>query len=327
MARPGVAILDDYDRLASGSPAVESLRSFADVRIFHDPIAPQDLRAALQGCNALIAIRERTRFTPAVLASLPDLRHLAQTGAGVAHIDVRAATGLGIALSVTPGGSAQSVAELTLGLLLAVVHRVAEGDRAIRRGEWPALLGSEVGGKTLGLIGLGTIGQEVALRARAFCMRLLAWSPHLTPERAEVHGAGAGSLDEVIARSDFLSIHIRLSDQTRGLLHYDRLRQARPGLILINTSRGPIAPGPDLVRALQDGVLGGAGLDVFDPEPLPPDHPIRSFPTVILTPHVGWTSRETYERFFAGAVQNLRSFYAGTPVGLINPDALLRQGL
>lgn len=323
MPRPSVAILDDYDRLASGSPSVHALQSFADLRIFHEPIAPHELPAALQGCSALIAIRERTRFTPALLASLPDLRHLAQTGAGVAHIDVKAATELGIAVSVTPGGSAQAVAELTLGLLLAVVHRVGEGDRAIRRGEWPSLLGSEVGGKSLGLVGLGSIGKEVAQRARAFGMKLLAWSPNLTPERAQAHGAEAVSLEELIARSDFLSVHIRLSDQTRGLLHYDRLRQARPGLILINTSRGPIAPGADLVRALQEGLLGGAGLDVFDAEPLPADHPIRTFPNVVLTPHVGWTTRETYERFFEGAVQNLRTFCDGRPANLINPEALL----
>lgn len=322
MPRPCVALLDDYERMAAGSPAVEALRAFADVRLFHEPVAPHDLPGALQGCDTLIAIRERTRFTREVLASLPDLRHLAQTGAGVAHIDVRAATDLGIAVSVTPGGSAQSVAELTLGLLLAVVHRVAEGDRAIRRGEWPSLLGSEVGGKTLGLIGLGSIGREVALRARAFDMRLLAWSPNMTPGRAQEHGAEAVSLDDLIARSDFLSVHIRLSDQTRGLLSYDRLRVAKPGLILINTSRGPIAPGPDLVRALQEGVLGGAGLDVFDQEPPPADHPIRTFSNVVLTPHVGWTSRETYERFFARAVQNVRAFSEGVPAQVINPAAL-----
>lgn len=324
MPRPCVAILDDYDRLSSGSPSVAALRSFADVRVFHEPIAPHKFPAALQGCTSLLAIRERTKFTRELLASLPDLRHVAQTGAGVAHIDVKAATSLGIAVSVTPGGSAQSVAELTLGLLLAVVHRVAEGDRAIRRGEWPALLGSEVGGKTLGLVGLGTIGKEVAQRARAFGMKILAWSPNMTPDRAQEYGAEAVSLDELIARSDFLSVHIRLSDQTRGLLHYDRLRQAKPGLVLINTSRGPIAPGADVVRALQEGILGGAGLDVFDVEPLPADHPIRTFPNVVLTPHVGWTTRETYERFFAAAVENLRAFCEGAPDNLLNPDALLR---
>ncbi len=309
MPRPCVAILDDYDRLSLGSASIADLRSFADVRVFHDPIAPADLPAALRGCSALIAIRERTRFTREVLASLPDLRHLAQTGGGVAHIDQQAAKDLGIAVSTTPGGSAQAVAELTLGLLLAVVHRVAEGDRAIRRGEWPSLLGAEVGGKTLGLVGLGSIGVEVAVRARAFGMRLLAWSPNLTPERAQAHGVEAVSLDELIARSDLLSIHIRLSEKTKGLITYDRLRQAKPGLILINTSRGPIVPDSDLVRALQDGVLAGAGLDVFDQEPLPADHPLRGMPGVVLTPHVGWTTRETYERFFAGAVQNLRAYF------------------
>ncbi|MDB4896026.1 MAG: hypothetical protein JWN15_2288 [Firmicutes bacterium] len=275
----------------------------------------------------MIPIRERTRFTAELLAALPDLRHLAQTGQGVAHIDVKAATQLGIAVSVTTGGSAQSVAELTLGLLLALVHRVGEGDRAMRRGEWPTLLGSEVGGTTLGLVGLGEIGTEVAVRARAFGMRVLAWSPNLTAERAQPHGAEAVSLDELIAQSDFLSIHIRLTDQTRGLLSYDRLRRAKPGLVLINTSRGPIAPGPDVPRALQDGVLGGAALDVFDEEPLPAGHPFTTLPNVILTPHVGWTTQETYERFFAGAVGNLRAFDNGTPEHVVNPDAVQRRPL
>jgi D-3-phosphoglycerate dehydrogenase len=322
LARPTIAILDDYDRLTTGSPAIEALRSLADPRIFHEPIAPQDLPGALAGCGALIAIRERTRFTSELLAALPDLRHLAQTGGGVAHIDLTAATSNGIAVSVTPGGSAQAAAELTLGLMLAVVHRIGEGDRAIRAGQWPGLLGSEIGGKTLGLIGLGTIGQEVALRAKGFGMRILAWSPNLTPDRAATHGVEAASLDEVIAQSDLLSVHIRLSDQTRGLLNYDRLRQAKPGQILINTSRGPIAPGADLMRALNEGILGGAGLDVFDVEPLPADHPIRTLPNIVLTPHVGWTTRETYERFFVGAVQNLRTFHEGAPTNLLNPEAL-----
>lgn len=326
-AQPRVAILDDYDRLASTSPAIAELHRFADVRIFHEGLAAAYLPLALAGCSAVIPIRERTRFTEAVLASLPDLRHLAQTGSGVAHIDVNAATRLGIAVSVTPGGSAQSVAELTLGLLLALVHRVGEGDRAIRRGEWPPLLGSEVGGKTLGLIGLGEIGKEVAVRARAFGMRLLAWSPNLTPERAQPHGAHAVSLDELITQSDFLSVHIRLSDQTRGLISYDRLRQAKPGLILINTSRGPITPEPDVLRALKDGTLGGAALDVFDEEPLPAGHPFMTLPNVILTPHVGWTTKETYKRFFAGAVGNLRAFYNGTPEHVLNPDAGQRRPL
>lgn len=324
MARPTVAILDDYDRFTDGSPSIEALHSFADVRIFHEPLTVEDLPTALQCCSALLAIRERTRFTAGLLGALPALRHLAQTGAGVAHIEVPAATRMGVAISVTPGGSAQSVAELTIGLLLAVAHRIGEGDRAIRRGEWPSLLGCELGGKTLGLVGLGTIGQEVARRAQAFGMRLLAWSPHLTPERAQSHGAIAVSLDELVAGSDFLSVHIRLSDQTRGLLNYDRLRQAKPGLVLVNTSRGAIIPGADLLRALEDGLLGGAGLDVFDQEPLPADHPLRDLPNIVLTPHVGWTSRETYEHFFAGAVENLRAFHEGSPTNLINPEALLR---
>lgn len=314
---PRVAILDDYDHLTDGSPAIEALRSFVEVKVFHEPVQPADL----QGFDAVIPIRERTRFTAELFAALPDLRHIAQTGSGVPHIDKKAAAAHGVAISTTPGGSAQAVAELTIGLLLAVVHRIAEGDRAIRRGEWPSMLGSEIGGKTLGLIGLGEIGKEVALRAKAFGLTLLAWSPNLTAERAAAHGCEAVSLDELIARSDFLSIHIRLSDETRGLLSYDRLRQAKPGQILINTSRGPIAPGPDLLRALQEGILGGAGLDVFDQEPLPVDHPIRSLPNVVLTPHVGWTTRETYERFFAGAVENLRAWYAGAPANLLDLGA------
>lgn len=315
---PRVAILDDYDHLADGSPSIEVLRTFADVQVFHELAGPADL----QPFDALITIRERTRFTSELFAALPNLRHIAQTGGGVPHIDKRAAAAHAVMISVTPGGSAQAVAELTIGLLLAVVHRIAEGDRAIRQGAWPSLLGSELGGKTLGLVGLGGIGKEVALRARAFGLNLLAWSPNLTRERAAEHGCESVSLDELIARSDFLSIHIRLSEETRGLLSYERLRQAKPGQILVNTSRGPIAPGPDLLRALQEGILGGAGLDVFDQEPLPADHPIRNLPNVVLTPHVGWTTRETYERFFAGAVENLRAWYAGAPTNLLDLKAV-----
>jgi phosphoglycerate dehydrogenase-like enzyme len=140
----------------------------------------------------------------------------------------------------------------------------------------------------------------------------------MTPEKAAAHGAKAVSLDELLAQSDFISIHIRLTPQSRGLLSYDRLRHAKRGAILINTSRGPIAPGIDLIRALSEGILGGAGLDVFDQEPLPADHPIRSLPNVVLTPHVGWTTRETYERFFAGCVNNLRAYYNGYPSNLLD---------
>lgn len=317
MSRPCVAILDDWDRLSSISSAVAELREVAEVRLFHDHIPPEGLPEALHGCQAVIPIRERTRFTADLLGRLPDLRHIAQTGQGVAHIDLTAARERAVQVSVTPGGSAQAVAELTIGLLLAVVHRIAEGDRAIRQGGWPGLLGGEVGSKTLGLIGLGSIGSEVAVRARAFGMRLLAWSPNMTPERARVHGAEAVSLEELLAQSDVASIHLRLSNQTRGLLHYERLRQAKRGLILINTARGPIAPGPDILRALQEGILGGAGLDVFDEEPLPEQHPIGQLPNVVLTPHVGWTTRETYERFFQGAVANLLAYFGGAPVNLV----------
>lgn len=236
----------------------------------------------------------------------------------MAHIDLSAANARSIQISITPGGSTRSVAELTLGLMLAVVHRIAEGDRIIRAGQWSTLLGGEIDGKTLGLIGLGTIGCEVAARAKAFGMNLLTWSPNMTPEKAAAHSAKAVGLEELLVQSDFVSIHIRLTPQSHGLLSYDRLKHAKRGAILINTSRGPIAPGFDLIRALSEGILGGAGLDVFDQEPLPADHPIRSLPNVVLTPHVGWTTRETYERFFEGCAQNLRAYHAGSPTNLVD---------
>lgn len=322
--RPKVAILDDWERLSPPLPAVRELAALTDLRIYHDPIPAADLPATLAGCVAVLTLRERTPFPPALLAALPDLRHIAQTGGGVAHIDVPAATARGIAVSVTVG-SAGAVAELALGMMLSLAHRLAESDGLMRAGDWPLLTGTELAGKTLGLIGLGRIGVALAARARACELRLLAWSPHITPERAAAAGATAVDLDELLAESDYASIHLRLSPDSRGLLDYARLRRCKPGLILINTARSPIVPEPDLIQALQERILGGAGLDVFDQEPLPPDHPLRALPNVLLTPHVGWTTRENITRFLTGAVDNLRAYLSGAPTNIINAAALSHQ--
>jgi phosphoglycerate dehydrogenase-like enzyme len=306
-----VAVLDDVHRAYEGTEGIRRLRERAEVRIFTEHVGDP---SALRGFDALIANRERTRFTRELLEQLPDVRVIAQTGNHAYHIDLAAARELGIVVGRASGGSSSGTAELTMGLAIAVMRRIPASDAAIRRGEWPTPMTPVLHGKTIGIVGLGRIGRHVAHLATAFGMRVLAWSPRLTAQAARDAGAEWRDLDALLAESDIVTLHAPLTAQSRGLLDARRLGLMRSHAYLINTSRGPLVDEQALVAALQAGRIAGAGLDVFDHEPLPPGHPVASRPNVVLTPHLGWPTDEAYRRFAAAACDVLFAFLNGRDV-------------
>ncbi len=314
---------DDYDKAYLGSPHLERLAPRGRVQVYTDPPRDEDeLIERLRPAEVAIPIRERTPFTADRLLRLPRLRLISMTGTGVASIDVKTATARRVLVTNTPGTSVPAVVELTFGLMIALCRRLPAIDREIRQGQWPQHVGTELSGKTLGIVGLGAIGSRVAEAAGAFGMEVLAWSPRLTADRARQHGATPLPLPELMARADFVSIHIRSLLATKGLVSRDLIGLMKPSAFFINTARAAIVDEDALWEALSAGRLAGAGLDVFGEEPLPPNHRWAGLGNVILTSHRGWVTRETLDRFMGAAVDNALAFLAGRPVNVVNPDAL-----
>jgi phosphoglycerate dehydrogenase-like enzyme len=317
LARVKIAILDDHQGVALGVAPWGDLGDDAEVVAFSDNVADDDaLVARLEPFEVVVAMRERTPFDRARLKRLPNVKLLVTTGMRNASIDVAAARELGIVVSGT-GGVSAATAELTWALILALARHVPAEDRGMRDGGWQSTVGIDLAGRTLGIAGLGNQGAPVARIGRAFGMRLIAWSQNLTPERAAEHGAEAVSRDELLAQSDVLSIHLKLSDRSRGLFAAQELARMKPTALLVNTSRGPIVDEGALVAALRDGTIGGAALDVYDTEPLPADHPLRSTPNTVLTPHIGYVTEATYEVFYGEAVEDIAAWRAGAPVRVL----------
>ena len=306
-----VAILDDIHRAYEATEGVRRLREQAEVRIFTEPFGEA---AALRGFDALIANRERTRFTRLLLEQLPDVRVIAQTGSHAYHIDFAAAAERGIVIAKASSGFSTGAAELTIGLAISLMRQIPAADAAIKRGQWITPMTQVLHNKTLGVIGLGHIGRHVAKIAKAFEMRVLAWSPRLTAEAAMASGAKRRELDDLLRESDVVSIHLTLAPESRGLLNASRLALMKPTAYLINTARGPIVDESALIAALSEGRIAGAGLDVFDIEPLPAGHPLTKLPNVVLTPHLGWPTDEAYERFSDAAADVLLNFMQGKDV-------------
>jgi phosphoglycerate dehydrogenase-like enzyme len=307
-----VAILDDIHGAYEGTSGVRRIREAAEeVRIFTGPFGEP---GALRGFDALIANRERTKFTRALLERLPDLRIVAQTGNHAYHIDLPAAAERGVIVAKASGGFSRGAGELAIGLAMAVMRRIPREDAAVRRGEWVTPLTPVLHRKTLGILGLGNIGRHVASIAAAFGMRVLAWSPRLTDEAAHAAGAQRCELDDLLREADVVSIHLTLAPETRGLLDARRIGLMKPGAYLVNTARGPIVDEAALVAALAENRIAGAGLDVFDTEPLPADHPLTKLPNVVLTPHLGWPTDEAYEHFAAAAADVLLAWREGREV-------------
>jgi phosphoglycerate dehydrogenase-like enzyme len=317
-----VAVLDDYQGGVLALPHWARLQGRASVEAFRDTQKSEDaLAERLRPFQVLVPIRERTRFTASLLARLPALELLALTGRNSGHVDVAAATARGV-LVVESASSGQAAIEHTIGLLLAAVRRIPQEDRALRAGRWQTTVGVELGGKTLGIVGFGRIGSRIGAFGGFLGMRVLAWGPTLTAERAAAGGAAYVPLETLLAESDVVSLHTRLSDQTRGLITAPRLALMKPTAYLINTARGPIVDEAALVGALRERRIAGAALDVFEEEPLPAGHPLAALDNVVLTPHLGFVTHEAYDVFFRGAVDNiLRWLDGGLPERTLNPAA------
>jgi phosphoglycerate dehydrogenase-like enzyme len=305
-----VAILDDIHRAWAQTDGVKRLAARADVEIFTEPFGTPE---RLQGFDALIANRERTLFTRALLSELRDVRIIAQTGNHAAHIDFAAARDCGIVIAQASGGYSIGAAELAIGLAAALMRQISVQHTAIRRGDWHTPSTPVLHGKTIGIIGLGRVGAHVARIARGFGMQVLAWSPRLTETAASAAGAMRTELDDLLQRADVVSIHASLTAASRGLIDARRLALMKPTAYLINTARGPILDEAALVAALAEHRIAGAGLDVFDVEPLPPAHPLTQLDNVVLTPHLGWPTDDGYERFAAAACDVLLAYIDGQP--------------
>ncbi|MDH3442332.1 MAG: D-2-hydroxyacid dehydrogenase family protein [Deltaproteobacteria bacterium] len=320
-----VLVFDDYEDVAAKVPAYEKLKARAHVTILRERLdTPAKMAQAVGGVNAILMLRERTRFGENEFALAPDLKLISQTGRRAAHLDLAAATRRGIPVAVTTNDNGMSTTELTIGLILGLMRRIPQLDRRMRHELWPAVAGNVVEGKTAGVIGFGRIGREVARILRAFRMRVLASTRTLTEEQAREVGAERASMETLLKESDIVTIHIPLNDQTRGILGEKEISLMKPGAIFVNTSRGPLVSESALVRALENGGLGGAGLDVFDVEPLPLDHPLRKLDNVILLPHRGYAALETLEELFNHAMTNILDYLDGKPVNLLNPEVRSR---
>ncbi len=307
-----VAILDDIHNAYEGTDGVRRLRARAEeVRIFTGPFGAPE---ALAGFDAVVANRERTKFDRALIERLPDLRIIAQTGNHVYHIDLAAAEARGITVAKASGGYSIGAAELTIALMLALVRRIPEQDREVKAGRWRTPTTQVLSGKTLGIVGLGYVGRHVARIARAFDMRVLAWGRRLTDAAAAEAGVERAELDALLGAADVVSVHATLAPETRGLIDARRLALMKPGAWLVNTARGPIVDEAALVEALAARRIAGAGLDVFDTEPLPAGHALAALPNVVLTPHLGWPTDQAYARFAEAAADALLAHLDGRPV-------------
>src|SRR5262249_7277666 len=304
----------DYHRVFDADPSIARLRRRLPVDVFTEKLTSID---RLREYPILLTLRERTRLDAAFFERLPSLELVAQTGNHAYHVDVAAATRAGVLIGMATsdleamGMLAHSTIELTFGLMLAVMPRIPQTDQAMHRGEWPSFAGRTLSGKKLGIVGLGRIGREVATIARAFGMEILAWGPSLTPERAAKSEARFMQLDELLPAADVVTVHLRLSDQSRGLLDERRLRLMQPHAVLINTARGAIVDEKALARILEEGAIASAGLDVFVEEPLTRDSPLRRLDNVVLTSHLGWPADSTYRTMAEGMVAIIESYLDG----------------
>jgi len=328
-----IAVVGDYEGVVGASDAVARLRRRSDVAavdVFDTPIEPAEVVATLADYGIVIAIRERTKFPADVIAGLPALELISQAGTHAAHVDLKAATAAGLLVPCGPadpsaGPNASLMPELVFGMVLALTRELVPLQNAMASGEWPTSVGRSLQGRTFGILGLGRHGKAVAAVAKLLGMHVVAWGPTLTPERAAAAGVEqVADLDDLLPRCDVLSIHLKLSDLSKGLLDDRRLGLLPAHAVLVNTARGAIVDEDAMVARLADGRLGGAGLDVFTTEPLPADHPIRSLSNVVLTPHVGFTVDRNLEEFASDTVAHVEAYLERKllPGALLNPDAV-----
>ncbi len=321
-----VAVLDDWQRVARSSTDWSPLMKRAKVVFFEQAfLDEEDAVQKLAGFEIVLSMRERTPLPASLIHRLPKLRMLGITGVQNRSLDTEACTSRGIVVCHTVGGgdSAAATAELALGLLLAAARAIPAADANMRSGRFQEGLpaGISLAGKTIGILGLGRLGSSMARYCRALNMQVVAWSRNLTAEKAEAVGATLVSKEELLSHSDAISIHLVLSDRTRGLIGAAELARMKPGAILVNTSRGPIVDEAPLIEAVQSGRIVAA-LDVFDREPLPPNHPLRGAPNTVMTPHLGYGVREVWTAFYGQSVENALAFLDGKPLRVSNPEVL-----
>jgi len=311
------AVLDDYQNCALSLADWSRISTDIDVTVFNRPFeGVDDAARALEPFEIVCAMRERTAIGRDLLSRLPNLKLLVTTGLRNAAIDLNAARDLGVTVCGTQVRG-HATAELTWALILGLARHLPVEVANMRSGGWQTTLGCDLRGKTLGVIGLGRLGSQVAKIGLAFGMEVVAWSQNLAPDRAQEVGVSAVSKDELFAGSDVVTIHLVLGDRTRGLVGEPELAKMKPTAFLINTSRGPIVDTAALVSALNDGRIAGAGIDVYDQEPLPVDHPLRSCPNALLTPHIGYVTEETYRVFYGQTVDAIAAYLAGEPIRVL----------
>jgi phosphoglycerate dehydrogenase-like enzyme len=325
-----VALLDDYAKVAMESADWGRLDGKAEITAFHDHMSEDQAAEDLRPFDVLCTIRERMALPRTLFERLPNLKLVTIIGARLTNLDLDAATERGVIVAHSGmrnpafANIAAATPELTWGLMIATVRDIAGQDRRMRDGLWQDRVGMILAGKTLGLLGLGRIGKRMAEYARAFGMEVIAWSQNLTAEAAAAVGVRRVDKDELFSQADVVSIHVVLSERTRGLVTARELGLMKPTGFLINTSRGPIVVEADLIAALRNSAIAGAGLDVFDQEPPPPNHPMRTLENVTLTPHLGYATRETLAAFYQDSLEAIEAFAAGAPIRISNPEV---QGL
>ena len=323
MARPRVAIIDDYHGVALTSADWSAVEKLADVQVFRDPIGDEDaLAKALAPFEVISLMRERTAFPGSLIARLPNLRLIAMTGNRTTTLDIETCTKQGVIISYTSTSPSAATAELALGLMLACARALPKADANMRNGAWQRELpmGMPLDGKRLGIVGLGKLGSRVTRYGKALGMEVVAWSQNLTDVAAEEKGAKRVEKAELFATANVVSVHLALSSRSRGIIGRTELSQMKDGAILINTARGPLIEERALLDELRTGRIA-AGLDVYDIEPLPADHPLRSLPNVVLTPHLGYVVSDAFEHFYRESVKNVEAFLRSGPINVLNPEA------
>ncbi|VVP67809.1 D-2-hydroxyacid dehydrogenase family protein [Pseudomonas fluorescens] len=313
-----IAVIDDWQDVARDVVDWSVLDSLGEVTFEHDyPVDNATLAQRLGKYQVICVMRERTRFDEDLLKRLPNLKLLVTGGMRNAALDMQAAAALGIRICGTDSYK-HAAPELTWALIMAATRNLLNEANAVRAGVWQQGLGGDLHGKTLGILGLGSIGQRVAQFGQVFGMRVIAWSENLTAERAQQAGVTYVGKQQLFEQADVLSVHLVLSDRSRGLVNAQALAWMKSTALLVNTARGPIVDEAALIKALQKQQLGGAALDVFDQEPLPALHPFRTLDTVLATPHVGYVSRQNYQQFFSQMIEDIQAWSAGSPVRLLN---------
>jgi phosphoglycerate dehydrogenase-like enzyme len=321
-----VAILDDFEKIADTVPAYQKLKERADVTLLRKRLdSSENIVAALRDFDALLLMRERTFFSDKEYAQLPNLKLISQTGRTSKHLDLPNATRRGIAVTGTAADNGVSTIELTVALILALLRKIPQVNLRMREEAWPAIAGNTLEGKTIGVFGFGRIGREVARIIKAFeNTRVLAYSRTLTAERAQEVGAECVPLETLLRESDILTVHINSNAQTRGIIGENEFAMMKRGALLVNTARGPIVSEPAMLKALENGQLGGVGLDVYDIEPLPMDHPLRRFDNAILMSHRGYATVEVMSERYEQAINNILDFLDRKPLNLLNPEVHIR---